>query len=165
MAEQIIVPANIPAGSTLRVEYEILTTNEVVVEQATHEIKQALWADPRFDYQGSKIMTVGDVQLGRDVTLLVVYVTIRTTHKTSRLPIESMALGTFEAYMRAAAEVWAEALTYVRTRAEDLKETVGAIIESVPDAAAAARNFSIATVLTVAALAYLWFFGVPKRRH
>jgi hypothetical protein len=150
------------AGETVRIDYEVLTDNQAQVDQVIHLLKQAIWADPRFDYQGSKIIDVGNVELGRDIKVLSIYATLRKTQRESRLPIEYASLSTFEAYIKASAVVWSETVAYIKTEIVAFGDWLQKVAESLPGTA---RNVSWALLLIAGILAYTWFFGLPKRSH
>ena len=150
--------ANIPTdllvpGDTVRLEFEILTTDQGQVDQMIHQLKQDLANDPRFDYQGSQLSTVGDLKLKRDVKLLSVFVTVRKSMRESREPIEYASLSMLEAYAMAAAEVWWQAVDYLGPKIE--KGVIG-ILDAAP-------KIGLAALVIAGLLAYVFIFGVPQK--
>ncbi len=87
MAETTNIPSDMLApGDVVDVKYEIVSTNQAMIDLAVQEIKKTLYSDGRFDYWGSKIITVGDEQLQRDVQFLTVTLAVRKYVRGSRQP-------------------------------------------------------------------------------
>jgi hypothetical protein len=88
MAYAYTIPDDMLApGDLLDVDFLITSDNDTLVGMAIQDVKKALWADPRFDYQGSAWQTRED---GRH---LIVTVSVRTTLKGERVPIQQAGLG------------------------------------------------------------------------
>jgi len=161
-AEQLV------PGETVRFDFEILPkANQAKVDLAISEIKKAVATDDRFDYQGSKVQTVGDVELQRDVQLLSIYATVRKTRREARGPIEYVQLTGFQATVVASVVVFNEVLSYVRTRVGQLAELGGEVLHDVAAGSkavsAALPTLSVGLLLIVAVIAYTYLFGLPKR--
>jgi hypothetical protein len=154
------VPDSILPGEIIRIDYRILSANEVAVNELVHSIKQAIASDPRFDYQSSRQITVGDLELGRDIQMLSIYAKLREKEKQSRAPITYVSMSNFEAYIKAAGIVWSEKVAYVKATIVGVEEWAKDVAQSLPGTA---RNVSVALLLIGGMLAYAWFFGVPKR--
>jgi hypothetical protein len=83
MAYAYTIPDDMLApGDLLDVDFLVTSDNDTLVGMAIQDVKKALWADPRFDYQGSAWQTRED---GRH---LIVTVSVRTTLKGETVPIQ-----------------------------------------------------------------------------
>lgn len=62
MAETVNIPNadQLLPGQTVRLDFSIPSTNRLMVEEAAHAIKRAVYFDGRFDFQGSKTQILGD---------------------------------------------------------------------------------------------------------
>jgi hypothetical protein len=87
IADELLVP-----GDTIAFDFEILTTNTTMRSYVIGKIKDTIWANDMLDYQGSKISTLGDLKLGRDVELLRVFATVRKTRRDTRLEVQQAGL-------------------------------------------------------------------------
>lgn len=79
-------------GDIIRFDYELLTDNETIRGMVVSKIKDAIYSDPRLDYQGSTVQRVGDLALGRDVDILSVYAQVRRTDRQTREEIQFASL-------------------------------------------------------------------------
>jgi len=156
------IPDSILPGETVRIDFEVINDNQAQQDLVIHSLKQAIWADPRFDYQGSKIITVGSLALGRDIKQLSIYATLRKTPRESREPITYASLSTFEAYVKASVIVWGQTVRYIGVKLQGAAEWGKELLESLPQTS---RNLSLAVLLIAAVIAYAWFIGLPKRSH
>jgi hypothetical protein len=154
------IPDSIMPGETVKIDYEI--RDESQADVVIHALKQAIWADPRFDYQGSKIITVGSLELGRDIRQLSIYATLRKTRRETREPITYASLSMFDAYMSASGIVFGQMIRHIGTTIVAVAEWGKEMLESLPETS---RNLSLAVLLIAAVIAYAWFVGLPKRSH
>lgn len=163
MAENIEItnPDQLVPGDTVRFDFEILPqTNQAQLDLAIAEIKKAVATDDRFDYQGSKIQTVGDLELQRDVTLLSIFATVRQTTRATRQPIEYVQLTGFQATVMASVVMFHDIVVYLRTKVDRFSEGVQDALSS---GAKAMPTLSLGILLIAGVIAYAFFFGVPKR--
>jgi len=154
------IPDSILPGETVRIDYEVLIDSQAQVDQVIHSLKQAIWADPRFNYEGSEVKDVYNEDLKRSIRQLSIYATLRATQRESHLPISYASLSTFAAYVKASGIVWAEKVAWVKAKILGVGNWVQEMAETLPQAS---RNASIAFLLIAAVVAYAWFFGLPKR--
>ncbi len=142
MPPEIGLPNTAVPGDTIEIQFRILDQDPAKIDAAIHSLKQAVWADPRFDYQGSKVVDVSDVNLRQPIKLLLIFVTVRQTPRNSREPIHYVTMSSFEAYMKAAAIVFPETLAYIGAKVREAvalaAESVHAVNKSLPYLAVAA---------------------------
>lgn len=72
-------------GDLIEVQYEIRNAPETLTKLAIHKVKTELWADPRFNYQGSRIDEVTDAATGEKRRYLFIQVQVRRYLKGDRI--------------------------------------------------------------------------------
>jgi hypothetical protein len=80
-------------GDLVDLTYEITSTNETLVALAVHDLKQTLYADARFDYQGSREITASNVETQQPVRFLIITLLVRKTLRQEHVPIQEANLG------------------------------------------------------------------------
>lgn len=80
-------------GDIIRFDYEIRTDNQVIRSLAVKNIKDAIWSDDRLDYQGSDVVTMGSVELARDVEILRIYAQVRRYRRGARQETQYAGVG------------------------------------------------------------------------
>ncbi len=82
-------------GDLLSLKFRRLVDNDTLVGMAINDVKKKLWADPRFDYEGSEWR--GDT--------FVINVRVRTTPKGERVEVQQAGIGALIAVATVAAMV------------------------------------------------------------
>lgn len=157
IADELLVP-----GQTISFDFEIVAMNQTQLELAISSIKRSIADDDRLDYQGSSVITVGDVELQRDVQMLRINATVRKTRRANREPITTVSLSPIEAYIKASVIVYNEYLAYVKATVSKVGEVAAALAET---STQALPTLSVAALLIIAMVAYAFFFGIPKHRN
>lgn len=158
MATTDVSVEGILPGQTVRIDFEILKEDPVQIGMAISSIKKAIYSDDRFDYQGSKIQTVGDVELKRDVRLLSIYATLRKERRETHQPIEYANIRTFDAMVFVAVDPFVKFVKHAKTT---IVSGVDFLIGLAKDGTV--RNFGWATLLVAIVLAYWFFLGRPRQ--
>lgn len=163
MAETVNIPNadQLLPGQTVRLDFSIPSTNRLMVEETAHAIKRAVYSDDRFDFQGAKTQILGDTTLGRDITMLSVYVTVRKTRRETHQEIQYANMSTLEALIRSAPEALGFGVKHFASRVLSVAEAVKDGVTSVV-ASPSVRNFSWAAVAIAGVLVYWFFLGVPR---
>jgi hypothetical protein len=191
MAQTVNIPDDmLAAGDLVAVEFEIRPgANATGLDLAIHQVKQDLAQDPRFDYQGSDIVTrvdksglTGSV---REVEYLIVYVQVRRSLRGARPQTQEAAIGvialaSLAAICVAAVVAWGAYLNYrtativqrtIETITQDPNlspEQKTQIIKSVVPAppsigsGVAAAGASLGTALVI--IGVLWALSLSSRR-
>jgi len=154
MEYPVTQPDELQPGTIVRFDFEIVGTDQKRMDETIHELKQAVWADEWFDYQGSRVETVDGVKMLR------VWASARKTAKVPRPAIDYPSLSLFEAYVRASVIVFGDMVRWVKT--ETLAFVTG-IRDMAMATAKALPTLSVGFVLLALVVAYWFFFGVPKR--
>jgi hypothetical protein len=147
-------------GDVVAFDFKILVTPGTVYNYAVKKIKDQIASDPRLDYQGSKIMTVGDVELKRDVDILRVFAQVRKTMRdTTQAPIQEANVAALVGYAvagigvaLAAYVVFSVATKFMGASTEFVRETgqaAGPVLEG---------SAKLLFVAVLAFVAYLIFF-------
>lgn len=167
------IPDTFLPGDVIRFDFRVIVEDPTTVDAAIRQINRTVWAHPRLNYWGTRVIVVGNLELQRPARIVQVYATVRPYDKTAPGTVQYESLSDMDAYMRAAAVVWGDKAAYVRGNVGTATEWAGemgeATVEWVVDMAQAlpnaSRNFSVAALLIAAVVAYAWFFGLPKRFH
>lgn len=139
-------------GDTVRFDFRILTTDENQIAQVVSTIKDAVATDDRFDYQGSKIDTYGDMKLGRDVQLLSIWATVRRELRNRSGPITYVTLSDFEAYLKASIFVFWGTAEYMQAVVQRVAKIAGEVADLIQ------KIIDWLPFAAVGAVAYVFFF-------
>jgi hypothetical protein len=115
MAQTIEIEADrLYPGDIIRFDYEIVLNNATIVGLAVKNVKETIASDDRLDYQGSDRVTMGDVELGRDVEILRIYAKVRRYRRAERpelqLAVAWVSVGAVVGLVAGAVVAWSIAM-------------------------------------------------------
>jgi len=110
-------------GDIIAFDFEILTTQMDLMAWAIRQAVDAVAAHPILDVQTTRVTTMGDVKLGRDVRLLRVWAKVRETSKDTGEQVQEASAA--QAFLVIGSFIAGVATTIVlRTAKKDLGYTI-----------------------------------------